>query len=352
MSELSQVFEDLVERMFADLVSQELLELAEDGKWPDALWNAVEEAGLPRAMLSEAAGGADASWEDVLPLLVASGRFAAPIPLAESILAASLLNRAGLEVPPGVLSVVPAPLDSGTLSESGLSATLKRVPWGRRAEHLVFVAPGNDHARVGLVSTQGAEVVQGKNIALEPRDTVTLEQAPLIAARDVEFHHDTLLTWGAMIRSAQMAGALEALLEMSVGYASERVQFGRPIGKFQAIQQDLARLAGEVAATGMAATTAFHAAAHAAGDARFDPLFEIACAKVRLGDAADLAPGIAHQVHGAIGFTYEHRLHFFTRRLWAWRAEFGTASQWADRLGAMAREHNSQGLWPWLTSRA
>jgi acyl-CoA dehydrogenase len=148
-----------------------------------------------------------------------------------------------------------------------------------------------------------------------------------------------------------MAGALEALLEMSVAYANERVQFGRPIGKFQAIQQDLARLAGEVAAAGMASRAAFHAADHAARDLSFDPTPEIAAAKIRLGDAADLAPGIAHQVHGAIGFTYEHRLHFFTRRLWSWRAEFGTASQWADQLGAMVETHGAAGLWPWVTSR-
>ena len=70
-----------------------------------------------------------------------------------------------------------------------------------------------------------------------------------------------------------------------------------------------------------------------------------------VGDAAEHAPRIAHQVHGAIGFTYEHRLHFFTRRLWAWRVEFGNADAWAERLGAGVLAHGADALWPLVTAR-
>ena len=161
---------------------------------------------------------------------------------------------------------------------------------------------------------------------------------------------------GAMIRSAQMAGALQSLLEQAVRYAGERIQFGRPIAKFQAIQQELARLAGHAAASGVAAEVAFQAADRASvgpGEWRdqSDPSFEIAVAKVRLGEAADMAPGIAHQVLGAIGFTYEHDLHFATRRLWSWRSEFGSENHWADLLGRKAIDLGPDGLWPFVTSR-
>lgn len=351
MSELGELFGDVTGRIFSDLVSQELLEKTEEGEWPAELWNAVQEAGLARALLSEEEGGAGATWSDLAPILMTAGRFAAPIPLAESLLAAGLLRRAGLNVPEGILSVIPQPLESGKISGSGLTAHAKGVPWGRNAEHLVFVAPAGNRSRIGLLSVRNAEVENGENIAREPRDHLRLRNAPIEDAADLDFSGDILMLYGAMIRSAQMAGALEALLEMSVAYANEREQFGRPIGKFQAIQQDLARLAGEVAATGMAAKAAFHAADRADQEKGFDPTLEFAAAKIRLGDAADLAPGIAHQVHGAIGFTYEHKLHFFTRRLWAWRVEFGTTAQWADRLGALAEAHGADGLWPWITSR-
>jgi acyl-CoA dehydrogenase len=352
MSELGELFEDVAERIFSDHVTQELIESAERGEWPAALWNAVEEAGLTRALLSEEAGGAGARWSDLYPILMTAGRHAAPIPLAEALLGTWLLGRAGLEVPSGPLSMVPHAMEEGTITGDGLTTRLKARSLGTEREHLVFVAPAAKQACVGLLKVEGVILEQRENIAREPRDEVKLAGAANGFREGISWMPAPFGgLYGAMVRTAQMTGALEALLEMSVAYANERVQFGKPIGKFQAIQQELARLAGEVAASGMAAKAAFHAADRAWADPDFDPMFEIAAAKIRLGDAADLAPGIAHQTHGAIGFTYEHRLHFFTRRLWSWRAEFGTAAEWADRLGPWRLSKGADGLWPWITRR-
>ena len=79
--------------------------------------------------------------------------------------------------------------------------------------------------------------------------------------------------------------------------------------------------------------------------------FEIAAAKIRVGEAAGLGAGIAHQSHGAIGFTYEHSLHFVTRRLWSWRAEFGGESHWSLEQGREVAARGAEALWPHLTSR-
>ena len=142
-----------------------------------------------------------------------------------------------------------------------------------------------------------------------------------------------------------MAGALEAVLALTVQYANDRVQFGRPIGKFQAVQQQLAVLAENVAAAGVIAAAAVEAAA-----GKGDPAFAIAVAKARVGEAAGKVAEIAHQVHGAIGFTHEHRLHHLTRRLWSWRDEFGVESEWQQELGRLAAARGADGLWPLLTS--
>ena len=114
-----------------------------------------------------------------------------------------------------------------------------------------------------------------------------------------------------------MAGAMERALDTAVTYAGERKQFGRPIGKFQAVQQNLAVLAGQMAAPAPRPMPAIEALS------RDDPdrEFLIAIAKTRVGDAATLASEIAHQVHGAIGFTKEYSLQLSTRRLWSWREE-------------------------------
>ena len=194
----------------------------------------------------------------------------------------------------------------------------------------------------------------GRNLALEPRDDLRVAVTPSAEGR-AELPATVLGSLGAMMRAAQMAGALEAILDLAVAYANERVQFGRPIGKFQIIQQELARLASHVAAAGTAAELAFRAVDEAGSFGEIgrpgDPTFEIACAKVVVGEAAEAGPRIAHQVHGAIGFTYEHSLHFATRRLWAWRSEFGTGEEWAERLGARVLTAGADALWPSITAR-
>jgi acyl-CoA dehydrogenase len=148
----------------------------------------------------------------------------------------------------------------------------------------------------------------------------------------------------------QMAGALEAILELAVSYANERVAFERPIAKFQAVQHNLARLAGETAAALAAAGSAADTIAHAA---HFNEavLLEAAAAKIRVGEAAGEGAAIAHQVFGAIGFTQEHTLHRFTRRLWAWRDDFGNESAWAVKLGNLVAAKGADGLWPMLAAR-
>ena len=122
------------------------------------------------------------------------------------------------------------------------------------------------------------------------------------------FDQTSLLLMGAVVRSLQIAGALESMLEISVRYSNERVAFEKKISKFQAVQHNLAKLAGESAAALAAATSAADtfASGTASGDARF---LEAASAKIRCSEAAEKAAAIAHQVHGAIGFTIEHILH-------------------------------------------
>ena len=155
---------------------------------------------------------------------------------------------------------------------------------------------------------------------------------------------------GALMRSAQIAGGAAAALDLALQYANDREQFGRPLAKFQAIQHHLADLAGVVAsvdAMTMAACEAFDQRG-IDGSAR-NARFEIAAAKCRASDAVEKVTRLSHQIHGAIGFTYEYGLHFVTRRLWAWRAEFGGTSEWGEYLGRVAIDHGGDGLWPWIT---
>lgn len=351
MSEVRSLIAETAQRIFSETIDQDVLTRAEDGTWPAEIWNAVEEAGLTRALLRPQNGGADGDWLDVFEIARAAGRHSVPLPIVETILATWLLEQAGLEIPAGPLGLVPKPFRPVPQER------LERIPWGTSASHFVGLATdGEDRARIASIPAADVESTPARNIAVEPRDTATLNTAPSATA-DATVPTATIRLYGAMLRTAQMTGALERLLDDSVQYASERVQFGRPIGNFQIIQQELARLAGAAAEAATASEIAFRAAAEATGrpsgriGAPGDPSFEIACAKVVLGDAAELGPRIAHQVHGAIGFTYEHSLHFSTRRLWAWRTEFGTAEEWATELGAAVQDERPGKIWELVTSR-
>jgi len=347
MNEMQTILSDTVTRLFTDRVTQELRESAEKGQWPDALWKAVEEGGLTLPQIPEARGGGGGSWQDAYIVVAAAGRFAVPLPIPETMVAAWLLSDCGLDVPTGPLTV--APVRAGerlSLAADGsgrhLSGVATRVPWGRAARHVVVLADD----QVALVGAGSARVEPDVNLALEPRDTLAWDRATVLAAAPATaLPAGAIPLAGALVRSAQMAGGLEYLLAQTVRYVSERKQFGRAIGSFQAIQHNLALLAGHTAAAGIAAASAFRAAD------RGDAAFEIAAAKIRTGEAAGLGAGIAHQCHGAIGFTYEHSLHFVTRRLWSWRAEFGAESHWAGELGRRVAARGPDLLWADLTTR-
>jgi acyl-CoA dehydrogenase len=339
MDELKTILSDSVNGLLAERVTSELIRKAEEGAFPKALWDEVEANGLTRVIVPEAQGGAGAGWADAAIVLKAAGEHLAPLPLAEGLLANWLLAQAGLDVPEGVTTLLEGEF---TLEGGKLSGIAKRVPWGRDAAHGVALVKGE----AVLVPLAGAKIEPGMNVAREPRDSLTLSGVAVSAAA-VPLPENAMRLFGALIRSCQMAGALGYLSSQSITYANERTQFGKPIGKFQAIQQQLAVLSTQAAACGVITDYACAQAEKIGADAAF----EIAAAKIRVDDASGIATSIAHQVHGAIGFTYEHSLHFATRRLWAWRAEFGSGSEWAKQLGRNTITAGADALWPHVTAR-
>ena len=349
---MSDQLADSAERLFAAHTGKDVLKAAGQGLFPDGLWNAVTQAGFTAALLPEDAGGFGATVHEAMGLLQVSAAHAAPIPLAETMLAGWLLARAGMPVPEGVLTVAPVRVkDVLTLRrvQDGwhLNGSASRVPWARNAAVIVVVAMGPDGPMIAAVPAAGLTLHRDVNLASEPRDTMAFDLAltdDAVAAAPPGFDPAELRAAGAVVRTVQIAGALSRALSLSVGYAQTRVQFGRPIGKFQAIQHNLAVLASQSAAAIAAADMAADAL-----DAGLPPLL-VGAAKARAGEAASIAAGLAHQSHGAIGFTQEYELHYATRRLWSWRDEFGNEAEWNGVVGHAALSAGPDGLWPALTA--
>jgi acyl-CoA dehydrogenase len=340
---------DMAGRLFGDLCQPKDLADAEAGRWPGAAWTTIEAAGLPAALIPESAGGFGASPAEALSVLRAAGEHALPLPLAETMLAGLLLAKAAIAIPAGPISLTSADQPTLKLKRGDgrwtLAGTLRHVPWGRHLKTVVAIADFEEQHHVVRISTSGMQPDFAENLAREPRDSFSLDL--VLKDDDVapsKFSPLDLRSIGAAMRAQQIAGALSRITAMSVRYAQERVQFGRPIGKFQTIQQSLAILATQTAAANAAADLA----AEAVTEAGFETL-AIGCAKVRCGEAASLGSAIAHQIHGAFGFTHEHSLHFYTKRLLSWRDEFGNETEWGARIGQAMIERGPNRLWCGIT---
>ena len=345
-------------RLFADNVDKPVREGAEKGEFPGALWKLATDSGFAVATATESSGGIGETWDAAYPILRGLGYWQVPLPLAETMIGAQLLSMAGIEVPEGPLAIVEQGqdnnlADSGSGSARVLSGSAHRVAWARHAGFAVVSLASGDIALIDLRDSAKVQIAPGLNHARLPADGLTLDGARIsaLARNPLAAMDQPVWTLGAMARSVMMVGALEWLLEQSVQYANDRVQFGKPIGRYQAIQQQLALLAGDVAASRVAAIVAATDAPSSSRPASAQAVFSAAVAKARVGESATRGTSIAHQVHGAIGFTHEHQLHFATRRLWAWREEFGSDAWWAERLGQAAIQSAAAGFWPALTAR-
>jgi acyl-CoA dehydrogenase len=349
MSEMREMLREAAERLFEKHCTAETMRRADGGEIPQALWRAMEEAGYPAALVPESAGGAGLDIADALSLLVSAGRHAVPAPFAETMLAGWLLSGAGIAMPGGPVTV--APVREGDVLRAKrdgaawrIDGTASRIPWARQCGTMAVLADSDGKSIVALVAAADCAIKDGHNVAGEPRDDVVFSGARATKAGESPVSAGALRSLGAVMRSAQMAGALQSVLATSVQYASERVQFGRPIGRFQAVQQNLAVLAGQAAAATAAAEAGIECAANGLDS------IAVAAAKIRTGEAAGIGAAIAHQVHGAIGFTQEHRLHYATRRLWSWRDEFGNEAYWARRLGGAVAAAGADRLWHGITA--
>ena len=327
MSESRGLLIESAERVFASVAAGEAFEAA---------WAQVRDLGFEGVLVSEEEGGFGGDWGDVFALLRCAGSHALALPLGEAIVSRHLASEAGLACDPGFQTL--AERSEGVVDAQGrFSGRLRAAPWGRHASAVLF-----DHEGcTASVAVADCAVEHGLSPAGEPRDTLIADGARI----QVGSAAMSVLEAGAFIRVAQIAGAMDAALAMSIQYANERNQFGKPIGKFQAVQQVLAVFAEEAAVVNCSG----QAAARAAD--RGDMGFEVASAKLRANMAAALGASTAHQVHGAIGFTQDYALHRLTLRLVSWRSEFGGERSWAERIGGDVCARGADAYWPFLTAR-
>lgn len=314
-TETRQLILDTANRIFTDRCDKALLDEAERGVFAAGLWQTIVENGFHQ--IGSRDSGTDAA--DLFAFLQTCGRFAVPLPLAGTL----LVNR---------WCGATDDVSSVGLSQDG---EICGVAWGRNSTRVVgLLQDGN--AQLG----RAPECVrQHHDLAGEALDDVACGEY-----ESIEIAPDPFAQM-ALAKVNLIAGSLQTQLDLGILFATERVQFGRPISKFQAIQHSLALIAAEVAAAKRAAD----AAVDALDDARF--VSEVAASKARVGEAVTCVAEQVHQIHGAMGFTHEHRLHHFSRRSWAWRDAWGNEFYWQQQLGQTLCQLGADNVWDFIATQ-
>jgi hypothetical protein len=334
------ILRDSLARLLAERVTPARTASAEAVGIDEGLWAALGELGVR---------GDDIQLEvdAQMAVLQEIGRSAALVPYAESeVLGRWLSSAAALTPGDGALAVLTGELEVSSPVDAPAVLRLKgcMVPWGRHASLVLILCRARDGWRVAQVEPAALRLRAEANIAGEPRDVVTAASVEVPASRvhrvGSGVDGPALRRLGALCRTASMVGALGAANDLALRYAQDRTQFGKPISQFQVIQSYLAEMAAEVCAAAVALDLAVAGAMSGAGWG------DVAAAKIRAGQAARVVTRLAHQVHGAIGMTHEYPLHVWTRRLWAWREEFGSEEEWGRELGESLIASGADAFWP------
>ena len=299
-------FLDPFERMIAALFTPAAVRAAERGEPDDRAWTDLAASGFLDALAHEDAGDAGLSFADIVPLWLVLGRHAVPCPVGETMIARALLAQAGMVAPDGPIAIAAqAPGAAG------------RVIGAALGPHLLVEWEGNLYLAAVAGEADGGAGELAASVRWDSEAATPV--GPIVPGG--------LRRAAAVLRAALIAGAADRLTTMTADYANQRIQFGKPIGKQQALQQQLAVMAEDMVAARIAA--------HIGGAGSFPPaLAAAATAKSVASSAAARVAAIAHAVHGAIGISEEYDLQLYTRRLQAWRLADGSESYWNRLLGA------------------
>ncbi|MGO1452838.1 MAG: acyl-CoA dehydrogenase family protein [Brevibacterium yomogidense] len=340
----ADIFTDAADRL-ADTVARPL----------DAqVWATLEETGLARLTGSEDSGGSDAGWLEAAAVLGEAASAGVPLPLLEhDLLAGWLRDAAGppasAEAPTG------SPADAAgstpaisTAAEAVATGRPVTVPWLPAAASVVVLDSSGERPQVYEIAASDLVFDERTSVSGEPQAVVVLPTGVAGAVEVSAEVADEFRYRGALGRAVQMAGAGEAISQLCVEHVTTRVQFGRPIGKFQAVQQLVTDVASEAALTRTIVDRAvLTVAEHGMQDAR--SRFFIAAAKACAGGAAETIVRNAHQIHGAIGTTLEHSLQRRTRPVMGWRREFGSTAEWETRIEELVLDGDAD-LWELVTA--
>ncbi len=347
MDDTLTILDDSLARLWKGTVDPKSTIAAERVGLDKAAWQALIDIGVvgaepPLSMLELAV---------VMKSISGAG---ALVPYADSeAIGRWLANAAGFEPTKEILTVVvvdPASIQARKGTDAvRLSMQGQVIPWATRADKIIFSFHTGDGCRIGVKAKDSVKFRTLPNFAGEPHGVV-LDDAVDLASDDMhgvglDYGPERVMQRGALCRSVQMLGAMVRINELTLQYSHDRKQFKRSLADFQIIQSYLAEMAGELAASSVAIDVAVARIDEA------DAFEHVAAAKIRTAHASRQITSLGHQVHGSFGFTQEAPLNIWSRRIWAWRDDYGNEAEWGAKLGGLIITRGGDALWTSITGQ-
>lgn len=304
------------------------------------LKNEIISSELTKLLVKEDLGGAGMTLTDIIPIIQLSAQYGTPIPFIETIISNFLLSELNIKAENDFITLTNK-TENILIKKDKISGNFKSIPYLHLAEKILVETEIKNQKYI-ILFKKGGKLTLQKNFLSEPKFDLDASELEIISMMEKPEPIDVqnLLI---NVRSIQSFGAMEKILKLCIEYCSQRKQFGRTLSKFQMIQNHISEIALEVAASGASLSTLKN------NNKNFYNLKSTAIPKIRTGIASGKVIALSHQVHGAMGFTKEYELSYFTKALNSWRNEFGNEIYWQNILGKLFLNQNKN-FWEFLNN--
>ena len=304
------------------------------------LKNEIISSELTKLLVKEDLGGAGMTLTDIIPIIQLSAQYGTPVPFIETIISNFLLSELNIKAENDFITLTNK-TENILIKKNKISGNFKSIPYLHLAEKILVETEIKNQKYI-ILFKKGGKLKLQKNFLSEPKFDLDASELEIISMMEKPEQMD-IQNLLINVRSIQSFGAMEKILKLCIEYCSQRKQFGRTLSKFQMIQNHISEIALEVAASGASLSTLKN------NNKNFYNLKSTAIPKIRTGIASGKVIALSHQVHGAMGFTKEYELSYFTKALNSWRNEFGNEIYWQNILGKLFLNQNKN-FWEFLNN--
>ncbi|MEC1523215.1 acyl-CoA dehydrogenase family protein [Neobacillus niacini] len=348
MDEMEVILKESFEKILENFCDKDLLEESESKGVPKQLLDTLEEFGIYKIGIDEADGGSGFEKKHGMELAVIAGKYALPIPLT-SILFSNWVSYQEKLYSKYHLSC--GPFDQKITINSDKEYLVKG-----KIENIYGYTKGNDILVIGtnergedyfvLLDVSQLELQIKHNLSNEPVYSVELvNHSPKLVKPIESSVVNYYFSLQLLLNLAVATGALKKIVELTIEHANTRIQFGKQIGSFQMIKNNITIMAESVKQAEIMTRTCIESLKDEMDHQYY---LELMVAKLKVCEAISTAAAIAHQIHAAMGFTQEHILHYYTRKLWSLREEYQSESYWSQEIGRFILAEET-GLWELVT---